>query len=113
LMLTAALEGRIALQDVVPFDQWHTSAYVWTVPAQGHHPARSHGDLCLYDPRGTTILRHEQMWSKARDIDKLYLDRAFRGHVVATLLAGRVIFREGDVLAPRGSGGFLAPLPTT
>ncbi|NJK79153.1 MAG: dihydroorotase family protein, partial [Chloroflexaceae bacterium] len=32
LMLTAALEGRIALQDVVRFDQWHTSAYVWTVP---------------------------------------------------------------------------------
>ncbi|HEX9922987.1 MAG TPA: hypothetical protein VGD99_10015, partial [Anaerolineae bacterium] len=55
------------------------------------------------------VFGYDQMLSQARDIDKLYEGRELQGQVVATLCGGRFVFRDGDVTAPAGSGGFVGP----
>jgi dihydroorotase-like cyclic amidohydrolase len=49
------------------------------------------------------------MLSKARDVDKLYEGMPLQGEVVATVSVGRIVFSEGEIMAERGSGRFIAP----
>jgi len=49
------------------------------------------------------------MFSQAREVDKLHEGISLQGRVVATLSGGRVVFRSGEILAPAGSGCFIAP----
>jgi dihydropyrimidinase len=78
-------------------------------PGKGTLQPGTDADICLYDPRPPTTLTYEQMWSQARDVDKLYLDIEFQGKVVSTLVRGERVFHKGDILAAKGSGQFVAP----
>ncbi len=111
LMISAALEGRLSLPDAVRLISGTPARLFGLYPHKGTIQPGADADLCLYDPQGNFPLTRAQMHSKARDVDHLYRDRIFRGRVVATLLGGRVIFREGEILASAGSGSFLAPPP--
>jgi dihydropyrimidinase len=64
-------------------------------------------DLVLYDPRAENVFTREQMLSKAADTDRLYLNQKMQGQVAATIYRGRVIYRDGQVLAREGGGRFL------
>jgi dihydroorotase-like cyclic amidohydrolase len=50
------------------------------------------------------------MFSKARGVNKLYEGMPLQGAVHATISAGRIVFREGQILVERGSGRFVEPL---
>ena len=80
-------------------------------PRKGTLLPGADADICLYDPAGDWRLSRDRMLSKAAAIDHLYLDRRLRGHVVTTLLRGKVIFRDGMVTATPGDGVFLRPSP--
>ena len=69
----------------------------------------ANADLCLYNPRPLTTLNYEKMWSQARDVDKLYLDIESQGEVISTYVRGQRVFHQGEILAPAGSGQFVAP----
>jgi dihydroorotase-like cyclic amidohydrolase len=61
----------------------------------------------LYDPRGeTTVTRQglftRQQWSA-------FEGRTFRGRVVRTLVRGRDVYRDEEIVAHAGSGRFLTP----
>ncbi|NJL03429.1 MAG: dihydroorotase family protein [Chloroflexaceae bacterium] len=112
VLLTAALEGQLRLTDAVRWISHAPAQLFGLYPHKGTIRLGADADLCLYDPQGNDTYRLEQMHSKARAVDRLYRDRPLRGRVVATLLAGRVIFREGAIIATPGSGSFLAAPPT-
>jgi len=54
-------------------------------------------------------MTRDKMFSKAKDVDKLYDGMSLQGEVVATVSAGRVVYGEGQILAEKGSGRFISP----
>lgn len=106
-MLTAALNGRITLQDAVRLICGNPARVFGVWPRKGQIAPGADADVCLYDPRPATLFRREMMQSQAADVDRLYLGMAFQGVVTATVARGRIVFRDGAVLASRGSGWFL------
>lgn len=110
LMLTAALRGRLPLEQVVRLISSGPARLFGLAPRKGVIQPGADADLCLYDPRPATVLRREQMWSQAREVDKLYENYPLQGQVVATWVRGRLVFRAGEILAPTGTGRFIAPL---
>lgn len=109
LMMTAALQGRLPVEQVIRLISAEPARLFNLAPRKGTIAPGADADICLYDPRPATVMRREAMWSQARDVDKLYEDMPLQGQVVATLSRGRLVFREGEILARAGSGGFIAP----
>lgn len=109
MMLTAALGGRISLADAVRLIAGAPARLFGLADQKGAVAVGLDADLCLYDPQPASAMSLEQMHSRARTVDRLYLDRVFQGRVVATYSRGRCVFRDNTILAEAGSGGFLAP----
>lgn len=109
MMMTAALEGRLSLEQVVRLISVEPSRLFGLYPRKGTIAPGADADVCIYDPRRETVMTHDKMWSKARDVDKLHEGISLRGEVVATISAGRIVFSDGEILTPAGSGRFIAP----
>jgi allantoinase len=109
MMMTAALQGRLSLEQVVRLISAEPARLFGLAARKGTIAPGADADICIYDPKPTTVMSREQMWSQARDVDRLYEGISLQGQVVATLSGGRVVFREGKILAPAGSGRFIAP----
>jgi dihydroorotase-like cyclic amidohydrolase len=110
LLMTAALrDRRLTVEQVVQLISSEPARLFGIAPGKGTLQPGADADICLYDPRPPTTLTYEQMWSQARDVDKLYLDIEFQGKVVSTFVRGERVFHKGDILAAQGSGQFVAP----
>jgi allantoinase len=109
MMMTAALQGRLSVEQVVRLISAEPARLFGLAPRKGIIATGADADICVYDPRPTTVMSHEKMFSQARDVDKLYKDMPLQGEVAATVSGGRIVFREGEILAPAGSGRFIAP----
>lgn len=110
LLMTAALrDRRLPVEQVVRLISSEPARLFGLAPRKGTLQPGADADICLYDPRPTTKLTYEQMLSQARDVDKLYLDMEFQGRVALTLVRGRRVFYNGEILAEAGSGQFVAP----
>jgi len=78
-------------------------------PHKGHIGVGADADLVLYDPAADTTIHRDMLFSKARDCDRLYEGRTFRGRVRRTLVMGRTVFTEGRVTGQPGDGHFVRP----
>ena len=96
LMLDAALGGRITLERLV--ETYATApARLYGLAGKGRVEPGADADLALVDPQASWTLSNEAVISKAGWTP--YAGRELRGRVVATILRGRVIARDG---APAG-----------
>lgn len=109
MMVTAALQGRLALEQVVKLICSEPARLFGLAPRKGVIQPGADADLCLYDPRRPMVFGREQMWSQAREVDKLYEGVALQGQVVGTWVRGRLVYQDGEILAPAGSGRFIRP----
>jgi allantoinase len=110
MLMTAALRHkRLSVEQVVRLVSSEPARLFNIDHRKGSLRPGADADICLYDPRPAAILQYEQMLSQARDVDKLYLNIELQGQVVSTLVRGRTIFQEGEILVPAGSGQFIAP----
>jgi allantoinase len=109
MMITAALKGRLSLKQAVRLVSAEPARLFGLGGRKGTIAPGADADLCIYDPRPEIVMTRDLMFSQARDVDKLYDGMALQGEVVATISAGRIVFREGKILAEKGSGRFVAP----
>jgi allantoinase len=58
----------------------------------------------LFDPDAEWTLDRER--SHTRGMDP-YIGRSFRGKVVRTLVAGRTVYKEGEIVTDRPRGRFM------
>lgn len=109
IMLDAALNGRLSLEDAVGLISTKPAQLFGLFPRKGIVVEGADADLCIYDPRPVTMFSRDRMVSRAADVDRLYLDMSFQGEVVATISHGRIIYEKGAIKALAGSGRFLRP----
>jgi allantoinase len=109
MMMTAALQGLLSVEQVVRLVSAEPARLFGLNRRKGRVEPGMDADLCIYDPRPKSVMTRDKMQSKARDVDRLYEGMPLQGEVVATISGGRVVYRNGEILAERGSGRFIAP----
>jgi allantoinase len=109
MMLTAALQGRLSVEQVVRLISAEPARLFGLEGRKGAIEPGLDADLCVYDPRPQTVMTRDKMLSKARDVEKLYDGMPLQGEVTATVSGGRIVYREGQILAEKGSGRFISP----
>jgi allantoinase len=110
-VMDAALSGRMTVERAVRLISTNGAKRFGIYPQKGVIAAGSDADLVIYDPQATTTIRPEMLFSKAKDSDRLYLDKTFQGRVERTIVNGRTVFREGQVTGEPGWGKFVRPDP--
>lgn len=83
----------------------HAARTFGIYPRKGAILVGSDADLAILDLDAQWTLRREDLlykcpWSP-------HVGRQFTGRIVRTVLRGRTVFRDGEVLAPPGTGAFL------
>jgi allantoinase len=109
MMMTAALEGRLSVEQVVRLMSAEPARLFGLHGRKGAIEPGLDADVCIYDSRLQTVMTRDKMFSKARDVDKLYEGMPIQGEVVTTVSAGRVVYADGQILAEKGSGRFIRP----
>jgi len=110
-MMDAALNGRISLERAVRLISTNGAKRFGLYPRKGVIAAGADADLVLYDPRASTTIGPETLFSQARECDRLYAGMTFRGQVRRTIVNGRTVFKGGAIVGQPGWGAFVRPNP--
>ncbi len=109
-MMDAALTGRLSLEHAVRLISTNGAKRFGVYPQKGVIAVGSDADLVIYDPMQTTTIRPEMLFSKAKACDKLYEGRTFQGRIRRTIVNGRTVFKDGEILGEPGWGQFVRPV---
>lgn len=108
-MMDAALKGRLTIEKAVQLISTNGAKRFGLYPEKGVIAVNADADLVLYDPTSSTTIQREMLFSQARSCDKLYEGMTFQGRIERTILKGRTIFKDGQVIGEAGWGQFVRP----
>lgn len=106
-----ALSGRISVNKAVDLIATNGAKRFGVYPERGHIGIGAAADLVIYDPHQETTIGADMLFSKARDCDKLYDGMTFTGAVKRTIVNGKTVFKDGQIVGAAGDGQFLRPDP--
>ena len=109
-MLNAALEGKLSIEEAVNLISTNGARRFGIYPRKGVIAVNADADLVIYDPESSTTIHQDMLFSKARGCDKLYEGITFRGKVLRTIVAGRTVFKDGEITGEPGWGQFVRPI---
>ncbi len=109
-MMDAALNGRLSIEKAVALISTNGAKRFGIYPQKGVIAVNADADLVIYDPHTTTTIQQEMLFSKAKACDKLYEGMTFKGKVQRTIVNGRTVFKDGQVIGERGWGKFVRPV---
>jgi len=107
-----ALCGRISVNKAVDLVATNGAKRFGVYPERGHIGIGAAADLVIYDPNDETTIGRDMLFSKARDCDKLYDGMTFKGKVNRTIVNGKTVFKDGQIVGAPGDGQFIRPDPT-
>jgi dihydroorotase-like cyclic amidohydrolase len=108
-MVDAAFKGRMSLERAVSLISTNGAKRFGVYPQKGVIAVGSDADIVLYDPHQTTTIGQDMLFSKAKACDKLYEGITYQGCICRTLVNGRTVFADGEVVGQRGWGKFVRP----
>jgi dihydropyrimidinase/allantoinase len=108
LMLTAVNQGRISLPRVA-YLMAERAADLFRLPGKGRIAVGHDADLTLVDLAAEWTFDRRRSFSKAGDNMRAYHGRQMKGRVISTLVRGRRVYQEGDIIAQPGYGRFVRP----
>jgi dihydroorotase (multifunctional complex type) len=108
-MLDAVAEGRLDLKTAHDLICANGARRYGIWPRKGALLPGSDADIVLVDLKGETLISAATLHSHAREVAHLFEGRRLRGRVARTLLAGRTVFRDGEVTGHPGGGRHVRP----
>lgn len=109
LLMTAVDDGRLTLERVVELVCVRPAKLFDLYPYKGAIAAGSDADITIYDPRERRTIRRGEGESRAADCNLLFNGTEVAGHVHATIVGGKVAYRDGVVTATPGLGRIVSP----
>ncbi len=103
-------QGRLSLQRFVAVAASEPARALGLYPRKGTVAVGSDADLAILDPAGTTTLRAASLHQRVDYTP--YEGWTVPGRLVATLLRGQVIVKEGEFVGQRGGGQLLRRQPS-
>ena len=109
-MLDAAAKGRVTLLQAVNLISTNGAKRFGLYPQKGVIREGADADLYpLVDLAATTTIDKTELFTQARLCDYLYDGLSFQGKVLTTMLGGKTVYHEGDVMGQPGWGKVRAP----
>lgn len=108
LMLTAAAEGRITLEQVVALTSAN-AARIFGLAAKGTIAAGADADLVLVDATRRDTIDTSRWLTRSRGTARIWDGRPVTGAVVRTILRGRTVYADGRLAGQPGWGQFVRP----
>ena len=109
LMLTAASEGRISLEQMVALTSANAARIFGLAPPKGAIAAGADADLVLVDPSRRETIDTSRWLTRSRGTARIWHGRPVVGTVVRTVVRGRTVFRDGLLVGEPGWGRFVRP----
>lgn len=106
-----ALSGRISVKKAVDLVATNGAKRFGVYPERGHIGIGAAADLVIYDPHEETTISSDMLFSQARDCDKLYAGMTFKGAVKRSIVNGKTVFLDGEIVGAAGGGQFVRPDP--
>jgi dihydroorotase-like cyclic amidohydrolase len=103
LMLDATFTGRLTLERLLEVTAT-APAKILGLPRKGALRVGNDADIVLVDPSGTTVVDEARLHSKAGWSP--FHGRSLSGRITATYLRGRLIARDGEIVAEEPSGRY-------
>lgn len=110
-VMNEALEGRITINQAVDLVSTNGAKRFGVYPQKGHIGVHADADIVIFDPNHDTTISKDMLFSQARECDKLYEGMTFKGKILRTIVNGKTIFHEGEIVGERGDGQFVRPNP--
>lgn len=113
-MLDAVHKGRVTLEHAAALLSTNGAKRFGLYPRKGAILPGADADLAIVDLNAQTTIDRQRLFTEARACDRLYDGMTFQGRVTATLVGGKVVYRDGVITGAAGDGTFVSPLaPST
>ena len=99
-------KGRIGLGRFVEILSRNVARLFNLPPSKGALHPGADADLVLLDPKQHWVIRDEDMHSHAQWSP--FAGMSLQGRIVATMVRGKFVYRDGEVLAKPGDEQFMA-----
>jgi allantoinase len=109
LLLSAVARGQLDLPRLVRLTSENPARLFGLWPRKGALAPGADADVVLVDLQTEWVHDHRTLYTKARDVALLYDGLRLRGRPVATVVRGRVVMRDGQVVGPPGWGRWVRP----
>lgn len=110
-MMDAAYKGRHSIEKAVQLISTNGARRFGIYPNKGVILPGADADLVIFDPEQTTTIHKDMLFSQAKDCDKLYEGITFQGKVLQTIVNGKTVFKDGEIIGEPGWGQFVRPNP--
>lgn len=110
-MVDAALKGKMSLNKAVELVSTNGAKRFGVYPNKGRIAVGADADIAIIDPEAETIIQHDMLMSKARECDRLYEGMTFQGRVLQTIVHGKTVYKDGEIVGQAGDGHFVRPDP--
>ncbi|MCL6444807.1 MAG: allantoinase AllB [Alicyclobacillus sp.] len=109
LLLTAVAEGKLDFLQLARLTA-HNQAKIFGIDHQkGAIAVGRDADFAIVNPHAKWRLHHETMFTKARDIARVYDHIPVQGKVEFTIVRGQVVYERGDIVGTPGYGKVVKP----
>jgi len=109
IMLTAVSEGRTTLPRLVRLTSEQPARLFGLWPRKGTLAPGSDADLVIVDLRKEYVHKHERLYTKARGTALVYDGMTFKGMPVRTIVRGRTVMTNGEIVGEPGWGQWVRP----
>jgi dihydroorotase-like cyclic amidohydrolase len=111
-VLSAATQGMLTFERAVEALSTGCARAMDLYPRKGAIAPGADADLVLFDPTPTWTVRADEMVTGARDVAQMYEGLSLTGRITQTILRGKTIYRDGQVVGSPGDGQHVAPQET-
>lgn len=109
MMLDAVAKGRVTLEQAVALISSNGARRFGIYGRKGLIAVGADADLTLVDLQASTVVDRTKEFSQSRDTDYFFHGKTFQGKVVQTIVNGKTVFLNGEVLGKPGDGRFVRP----
>jgi len=110
-VMNEALTGRMSINRAIDLVCTNGAKRFGVYPDRGRIGVNAIADIVIFDPNDETTIHKDMLFSQAKECDKLYEGMTFKGKVNQTIVSGKTIFKDGEILGESGDGKFVRPDP--
>jgi dihydroorotase (multifunctional complex type) len=109
MMLDAVAQGRVTLEQAVALISSNGAKRFGIYGRKGLIAEGADADLTLVDLSAKTVVDRAKEFSQSKHTDYFFHGKTFQGKVVRTIVNGKTVFANGEVLGKPGDGRFVRP----
>lgn len=109
MMLDAAAKGLVTLEQAVALISSNGAKRFGIYGRKGLIAKGADADLTLVDLQARTVVDRAKEFSQSKNTDYFFHGKTFQGRVVRTIVNGKTVFLDGEVLGKPGDGRFVRP----